>query len=35
MDDGHALHLTRRIVANLNYAKPQQVDRNGEILFTL
>lgn len=26
MDDAHALHLTRRIVANLNYIKPQQVD---------
>ena len=25
MDDAHALHLTRRIVANLNYTKPQQV----------
>ncbi|CAF3582018.1 unnamed protein product [Rotaria sordida] len=25
MDDAHALHLTRRIVANLNYIKPQQV----------
>ncbi|CAF1392215.1 unnamed protein product [Adineta ricciae] len=25
MDDSHALHLTRRAVANLNYVKPQQV----------
>jgi len=25
MDDGHALHLTRRVVSNLNYSKPQQV----------
>ena len=25
MDDAHALHLTRRIVANLNYIKAQQV----------
>ena len=25
MDDAHALHLTRRIVSNLNYIKPQQV----------
>lgn len=25
MDDAHALHLTRRIVSNLNYVKPQQV----------
>jgi acetyl-CoA carboxylase carboxyltransferase component len=28
MDDAHALHLTRRIVANLNYIKAQQVCGN-------
>ena len=35
MDDAHALHLTRRIVANLNYIKPQQVCGKFLILFYL
>lgn len=35
MDDVHALHLTRRIVANLNYVKPQQVGRNEKSIFNI